>query len=138
MNLEDPVRSEEVLRERAPQLLEHLQAALQQRASGNPVSASSHPPQTPLPPAGVWVERLLKGADNGGTLVVCRGVSCSSVGGVYLHEALIDILREGGVDVAVREEHCLEQCDRGPTFAIDDFAFTCAREECVDDERTWR
>jgi NADH:ubiquinone oxidoreductase subunit E len=88
--------------------------------------------------ARAWVRRLVNGIRERTPLVLCKGVSCSSMGAATLHHDLLQVLEGAGLTVEVQEEHCLEQCDRGPTLSIADCAFTCAREEVVDDERTWR
>ncbi len=85
-----------------------------------------------------WVSQLLGGIARDEPLSCCKGVSCSSLGAEPLYEHLVAFLREAGLDVVVQEDHCLEHCDRGPMLSIENNAFSCAREEPVDDERTWR
>jgi hypothetical protein len=129
---EKSVKPEESLSQAVPVLARLLHEELQ----GTPHAATESDEKVTA--ARVWVQRLVNGIRERTPLVLCKGVSCSSNGAAALHHDLLQVLEDAGLTVEVQEEHCLEQCDRGPTLSIDGCAFTCAREEVVDDERTWR
>ena len=113
-----------------------LAGLLHEELHGTPYAATKSDKKVTA--ARIWVQRLVNGVRERTPLVLCKGVSCSSMGAADLHHDLLQVLEDAGLTVEVQEEHCLEQCDRGPTLSINGCAFTCAREEVVDDERTWR
>lgn len=73
-----------------------------------------------------------------GSVTVCHGVNCTVRGAPALHAAL------GAQGVASdparpwTRVHCLDRCDRGPSFMVGKRIYCAGSEEIGEDQRPWR
>lgn len=74
----------------------------------------------------------------GPAVTLCRGLTCNLHGAPRLHEEILRLMAEKGLEPPTEKVHCLSQCDHGPSVMVDKSIWVTRGRKVVEDQRGWR